>query len=162
MKNHSSENTENRNMLDLVEPLCEEDATAVALLEKTCFSLPWSEKQLRQAMAHQAFQIIGIKTGSRALGAYVSFYHLKEEIEIVNIATSPKLRRKGMAFALMRTLIGEALSLGVSRILLEVKETNQPAIALYQSFGFKPIGVRKGYYRDTGEDAIVLELPLNQ
>ena len=62
----------------------------------------------------------------------------------------------------MRTLIGEALSLGVSRILLEVKETNQPAIALYQSFGFKPIGVRKGYYRDTGEDAIVLELPLNQ
>ena len=162
MKNRSSENAENRNLLDLVEPLCEEDAAAIALLEKTCFSLPWSEKHLRQALAHHAFQILGIKTESHALGAYVSFYHLKEEIEIVNIATSPELRRKGMASALMRTLVDEALSQGAARILLEVKESNQPAIALYQSFGFNPIGIRKGYYRDTGEDALVLELLLGQ
>lgn len=143
-----------------VEPLFADDTPGVALLEKECFTLPWSEEHIRQALTHQVFQILGIKTKAEQLAAYVSFYHLPGEIEIINIATRPELRRKGLAAALLQTVISEGKSQGAERILLEVRRSNDPAIILYRKFGFAPVGIRRGYYHDTGEDALVLELSL--
>jgi len=160
MQNSSAEKNKLRKLACLVEPLTEDDAPAVARLEKECFTLPWSEGHLRQALTHEVFQILGIKNGQGELAAYVSFYHLPHEMEIINIATNPAQRRKGLAAALLQTVFSEGKSQGAERILLEVRRSNEAAIALYQKFGFSPVGIRRGYYHDTGEDALVFELPL--
>lgn len=148
-------------LLEQVQALNADHASAIALLEKECFSLPWSEKHIKQVLSHQAFQVLGIKNyANKELAAYISFYHLSDEMEIINIATRPEYRRKNLASTLLRATIDKGLSHGATRILLEVRETNQPAINLYQNFGFNPIAIRKAYYHDTNEDAILFELKL--
>lgn len=167
MNKSSINNTNNNNnrlsleLIEQVQPLNADHASAIALLEKECFPQPWSEKDIKQALTQQVFQVLGIRNhDNNILVAYVAFYHLPDEMEITNIATKQECRRKGLADALLKAVIDKGLSQGVTRILLEVRKSNEPAINLYKKFEFNSIGVRKGYYRDTNEDAILLELKL--
>lgn len=137
-----------------------EDVEQVAKLEKECFSLPWSAQNYAQALAQEVFQLYGIKSSGRLI-CYISYYHLGEEIEIINIATAPAFRRYGYARQLLNFVLAQARTQAKERLLLEVRETNLPAIALYKSVGFYKIGRRKKYYFDTNEDALVYELKLN-
>jgi ribosomal-protein-alanine N-acetyltransferase len=73
-----------------------------------------------------------------------------------NLATVPGQRRRGVARALMDDLLDRALALGVGAITLEVRAANFAAQGLYRGYGFRVAGVRRGYYRDTGEDALVM------
>ena len=140
--------------------LCQGDVEQVAALEKECFSLPWTAQNYAQALEQNVFELYGIKNNEILL-CYISYYHLGEEIEIINIATSPFFRRKGHAGRLLEFVLAQACKQGKERLLLEVRETNVPAIALYTRVGFCKIGRRRKYYFDTGEDALVYELKLN-
>ena len=132
------------------------DACAVAELEKACFTLPWTKENYLQALEQSAFILYGIKREGQ-LVSYVSFYHLYDEIEIINIATESNFRRLGYANKLLSFVMFDAVKNGFKRVLLEVRESNMAAISLYKKLGFTKIGRRHKYYFDTNEDALVYE-----
>jgi ribosomal-protein-alanine N-acetyltransferase len=81
-----------------------------------------------------------------------------EEMHVMNIATHPLHRRKGVAKRLLCHALHHAVGMGVQKAVLEVRPSNLPAVALYSSMGFKIVGRRLRYYQDTGEDAVVMSL----
>lgn len=137
------------------------DIAAVTVLEQQSFSSPWSEELYAAALRQSFFRLWGVKQND-ALAGYVSVYHLGAELEIINIAVDQALRRQGVGASLLRHVRHEAETSGAERIILEVRRGNAPAIALYESQGFSQAGLRRNYYPDTGEDALVyvLRLPI--
>jgi ribosomal-protein-alanine N-acetyltransferase len=74
----------------------------------------------------------------------------------MNVAVDPEHRREGVATALIKRLLDEIE--GIDKVMLEVRGSNEPAIEMYQGFGFDAVGYRRRYYQDNGEDALVMEL----
>ena len=140
-----------------------DDMAAVAELEACCFTSPWSEEQLRAALALPHFILYGLK-GQERLRAYISLSLVPGEIEVLNIATRPEERRRGLARFLLRRALETTAPTVMrgegARAFLEVRVGNTPALGLYRSLGFARVGTRKAYYRDTGEDALSLSLDL--
>ena len=138
-------------------------------LERRCFTLPWSEDQCRAAFAQPAFAAFGLWEGPR-LAAYISLYLLGApaspdyapcgELEILNLAVEPESRRRGLGRRLLLLALQAGRKMGMQKALLEVREHNVAALALYRACGFAEAGRRRRYYADTGEDALVLERPL--
>ncbi len=131
------------------------DAVALSELETLCFSAPWKLEQIKSALGLPHFIAYGIKSQG-VLQAYIALAHIADELEVLNLATHPTVRRAGLARSLLRHTFNEAPHQGVGRIILEVRTGNTPARNLYTSFGMTQIGIRKHYYADTGEDALVL------
>jgi ribosomal-protein-alanine N-acetyltransferase len=129
-------------------------ARAMHDIERQCFSLPWSEEQCRAAFAQKAFAAFGLFLRERLVG-YVSIYHTPGELEILNIAVLPELRRRGCGRRILRLVLRLARKMGMHKASLEVRVGNAAAIALYESCGFTRAGVRRKYYSDTGEDAVI-------
>ncbi len=142
-----------------VDNLTQTDIAAVTALERQNFSSPWDEKLYAAALGQSFFRLWGVKL-AEALAGYVSIYHLGAELEIINIAVNPAFRRQGVGAFLLRHVRGEAEISGAERIILEVRRSNAPAIALYESQGFTQAGIRRNYYPDTSEDALVYALQL--
>ena len=99
--------------------------------------------------------------GEIAVG-YVGYLGIIDEYEITNVATHPDYRRLGIGSALIGALVEKAERNGILRITLDVRESNAPAIALYEKFGFAPCGKRKSFYSNPREDALVMEWKPNQ
>jgi ribosomal-protein-alanine N-acetyltransferase len=95
-----------------------------------------------------------------AVGFLVS-WHVADEVHILNIATSPPVRRRGVGSALMRESIDYARAHRVRIVLLEVRRSNRAAIRLYRTLGFTAMGLRPGYYSDNGEDAVEMVLGID-
>lgn len=134
--------------------LTEADIKGIAVLEQLCFNEPWSENSIKESMkGNNTF--LGIKQKGELTG-YLSLYESLGEGYINNVAVHPEHRRKGLARALLSELINYAVSLQLSFLTLEVRESNAAAIALYTAFGFKEEGRRKNYYTAPKEDAIIL------
>ncbi len=128
-------------------------------LEAQCFSQPWDETQFSRLMAGEHFKVLGIMEYGELKG-YLSFLHVRDQAEIMNLAVHPKCRRRGMGKKLMTALLDYCRIHGVQWISLEVRSSNVPAVKLYTGCGFKEVGRREKYYTDTGEDALVLQLEL--
>lgn len=135
------------------------DLTDLVELERVCFSAPWGEKEFRLGLEGEVFKVFGMKDGD-SLAAYISFYHVKDEMEVLNIAVRPEFREHGLGTRLLGLVLQICKKMGIKNARLEVRETNTPARRLYSNFGFKRTGVRKGYYPDNGEDAICMALDL--
>lgn len=140
----------------IVRKLTAQDAGAVYAIESRCFAMPWTERQCLAAFAQKAFLAYGVFQ-STGLLAYVTFYHVIDEFEILNIAVLPEFRRMGIARHLLLTTLQEAKKMAIQSIGLEVRVTNAPAIGLYENCGFVRTGVRPHYYPDTGEDALLYQ-----
>ena len=139
--------------------LSREHVDDLAGLEKLCFTLPWDETQFSRLMTGEHFKVLGIMDCGELKG-YLSFLHVRDQAEIMNLAVHPGKRQKGLGKKLMKALLDYCRIHGVQWISLEVRMSNVPAISLYQGFGFKEVGRREKYYTDTGEDALVLQLEL--
>lgn len=137
--------------------LSREDIPHLVALEKICFTVPWTAKQYQTIFGHEAFKVYGLTNGSD-LVAYVTLFASSWEMEVLNLAVRPDQRRRGHA----RRLLGHVLHLcgkmGIKRGYLEVRRSNVAALNLYAAFGFAQVGVRKAYYPDNREDAIVMRL----
>lgn len=133
-----------------------EDMAEVMELERLCFAYHWTEEQFRLGLMRGAFSVLGLREGERLVG-YLAFSMVLDEMEILNLAVHPDARRRGHGSRLLGALMNLCRDRGVKKGFLDVKGSNTPAIDLYLKFGFKKRGVRKGYYRDTGEDAILLD-----
>ncbi|SKA78904.1 ribosomal-protein-alanine N-acetyltransferase [Paucidesulfovibrio gracilis DSM 16080] len=130
------------------------DIPALMRLERRCFEYHWNESQYKLGLERGAFRIYGIKTDGR-LVAYLAFSLIAGEMEILNLAVHPDFRRQGLAKILLRKLFSFCAARQTEAGFLDVKRSNAPAIALYQQFGFEQYGVRKRYYPDTKEDALL-------
>ncbi len=132
-----------------------EDAEAVEQVEKACFSIPWSRESFwKEAANEQTFYLLALQDG-RVIG-YAGTWLVAGEAQVTNVAVHPEHRGKGVATKLMERLICEVKQRGATAMTLEVRPSNKPALALYEKFGLKSVGRRKGYYQDNGEDAIIM------
>jgi len=137
------------------------DLTDILAIERASFTFPWSasfflqELKVDCARSHLAV-IDGVAVG------YVIYWLLPREIDIHNLAVAPAYRRRGIAHTLLQAVIADAGREKAARITLEVRKSNDAAQRLYHSLGFMAKGVRKGYYSDDGEDALVMALELSK
>ncbi|MEO7032221.1 MAG: ribosomal protein S18-alanine N-acetyltransferase [Polyangiaceae bacterium] len=93
--------------------------------------------------------------------AFLLAWSVVDELHLLELASHPEQRRRGLARALLVALLAHARGQQARLILLEVRRSNLAAIALYESFGFETTGVRRGYYSDTGEDALEMRITLD-
>ena len=137
----------------------EEDIPAIAELEQLCFSVPWSEKALRETLSSPHARLFCAVLGGVVI-AYGGCYLLGDDADITNIATHPEYRRRGAAAAVLEVLTACAKEAGMLAIHLEVRSSNAPAIALYEGFGFSVDGLRKNYYKNPTENAVLMTFSL--
>ena len=125
-------------------------------IEKLCFSMPWTPEQLRSQLHDAQHEcIVALDRDGNVLG-YVGMMCVLDEGYISNVAVAPEHRRKGCADALITALLGRAALRELSFVTLEVREHNEPAIALYRKHGFVPVGLRKNYYEAPVENALLM------
>jgi len=132
----------------------------VAELEELCFSLPWSREmfsdELKSNIAHYFVAIDGLDN----IIGYIGMWKIIDEGHITNVAVSPNFRRRGIGDRLICELINKAKQLELVMLTLEVRKSNIPAQNLYSKYDFKEVGIRKKYYSDTNEDALIMTLEL--
>ena len=129
--------------------------SAVAALEKICFSDPWSENSVSSELKNKlSLWLVAEENGTVA--GYIGSQTCGEESDVMNVAVHPDFRRRGIAEALVNALVAELKAIGSHCLTLEVRASNVPAIALYEKMGFSEIGRRKNYYRNPREDALIL------
>ena len=130
----------------------ESHVCAVAELEKQNFSEPWSENSVRGELTNDLALWLVALDGDSVVG-YVGSQTVLGEADMMNIAVADSHRRRGIARALVEELIAR---LDATMLTLEVRASNAPAIRLYESLGFRQVGLRKNYYRKPKEDALIL------
>ena len=127
----------------------------VAELEKLCFSDPWSENSVSSELNNPLSLWLVAVDGERVAG-YVGSQSVMGESDMMNIAVHPDYRRRGLAEMLVAELVTALKNAGNTCLTLEVRASNAPAIALYEKTGFSQIGLRKNYYLNHREDALIL------
>ena len=139
------------------------DVSALAALEAACFSHPWTRQHFAEEVTYGAPGAVLVlrspATGedtAKGVRAYCVYRVVVDEMLILDVAVAPEWRRRGLATWLLRFALAKAAREGARRAFLEVRRGNEPAIALYEKLGFRPGGMRRGYYSQPQEDALVL------
>ncbi len=142
-------------MIELVR-MRRRDLRRVMAIEQVVFPEPWShgvfvsELSLRRGRAYRVARV-----GKETVG-YVGLMFVEEEAHVTTVAVAPEHQRRGIGTQIMLGAVRIAQEAGARSVSLEVAVGNERAQALYRRFGFVPVGVRKGYYQLTGEDALVM------
>lgn len=135
------------------------DCAALAAIDRACNPSPWSEKQFQTAL-NQTCGTVLLLEDSGAPAAFIVWQTVAGESELHLIATAPAARRQGYADALLQRWSADCAANGVTRLLLEVRESNAAAQALYRKHGFADMARRRGYYSlsdGAREDALIME-----
>ena len=141
-----------------IERMNEAHVAAVAALEKLCFADPWSLSSIASELNNPlALWLVAVEDGD--LCGYIGSQSVMGESDMMNVAVHPDHRRKGVGEMLVLALC-EALSGENTSLALEVRSSNTPAIALYEKLGFTQVGLRRNYYRNPKEDALILRKEL--
>lgn len=138
--------------------ITEDDIDAVLGIEKLSFPSPWSKRLFLDELANPNSHIILAKDDMGHILGFACFWIVLDEAHILKVVVHPGFRRQGVAKRLLSYVLGYVKEKRVNYFALEVRHLNEAAIELYKGFGFKVVGVRKGYYTDTGEDAVLMEL----
>lgn len=137
-----------------INPLGRSDADEAFLIEKSHFTNPFGLDDLIE-YSRNGFSFAARDSG-RVIG-YILGEKVLDECQIMKVAVSKEHLRKGIGRALVRALIDLCTRSGVKKMFLEVRASNSPAADLYEKLGFSRVSVRKGYYRDPTEDAVVMQ-----
>ena len=132
-----------------------EDLAQVLAIERESFPLPFSENLFHMELGLNIAHMLVAVEGEVVYG-YVDFWHVDNEMHIINIAVAPVKRGQGIGSFLMESVVSYAQEHKVDHIYLDVRESNYRAIALYRRYGFEQVDIRKGYYQDNEEDALVM------
>ena len=127
----------------------------VAELEKLCFSDPWSLRSITSELSNPLSLWVVAVAGDTIVG-YVGSQSVMGEADMMNLAVVPEHRRQGIGRRLVEELVSRLTANQVKSLTLEVRASNDPAIALYHEMGFQAVGRRPGYYRNPKEDALIL------
>lgn len=133
----------------------EADLAEVAAIERENFSRPWTEEGFRKAVVDTHTRYLSAFLDEVLVG-YIGMWIALDEGEITNVSVKKEYQGQKIGFHLLRRLLEEGEQLGVSAYFLEVRKSNQAAIALYERSGFEQAGIRKNFYEDPVEDGIVM------
>ena len=136
------------------------DVAALVELERASSLHPWNEAQLAAEIARAEPDAVIVMDGRVGVRAWCAYRLAAGELEILNLAVDPADRRLGLGRRLLEAALRRGAAAGVGRALLEVRASNDPARSLYAKSGFVAIGLRKDYYVEPLEDALVLARPL--
>ena len=138
------------------------DVGKVAELERSIFPDPWPEIAFNREIDEErtSWPRVAVDPNTGDVLAYLVGWFIADEAHLANIAVSPRARRQGLAQRLLDELVDEGRRRASRFILLEVRRSNRAAKAFYGKNGFQSISIRPRYYRDNGEDAIVMVKPL--
>ena len=136
------------------------DLNRISAMEKEIFSSPWSRRTFEGELSNNTWSIsLVVEHKGEVIGYSVSWI-VADELHIANIAVAPKHRRLGVSKELLYNLMSVIAKKHIRIVHLEVRQTNYAAIALYQKLGFEIVGIRRGYYQDTDEDAMLMSRDL--
>ncbi len=138
-----------------IRPMTMEDCEQVAVIEAASFSMPWSLEAFRETLPLSKYHYLVAEENGSILGfcVYVSVF---DEAEIPNVCVAEAARGKGIGRALMQQLLEDAKAQQIALLHLEVRESNRPARQLYTSLGFEMVGVRKNFYEQPREHAVLM------
>lgn len=136
------------------------DLDAVTLIEKTCFSLPWSKESFVNELVNQLAYYQCATIDGNVVG-YMGMWKICDEGHVTNVAVLPEYRKKGIASLLISKMIDVCKCSEINSMTLEVRESNYDAIRVYEKFGFKSLGIRPNYYQKPNENAIIMWKSIN-
>ena len=134
----------------------EEHIQGVLLVEESTFSIPWTKGDFQREIRENAMAIYYVAMEEEQVVGYAGMWHVVTEGHITNVAVSYEYRQQGIGNLLVEQLIADAVEKEMIGITLEVRMNNAAAQKLYHKYGFKPEGIRKNYYADTHEDAVIM------
>jgi len=139
----------------VIEMMRHEHLQEVLAIEQVCFSTPWSLQTFQSDLCHPATEYRVARIGGRVIG-YAGLWLIIDEAHITNLAVHPEFRGRKIGEWLLHKSMERAHQSGMIRGLLEVRVSNIPAQRLYEKYGFQVVSVRKNYYSDNKEDALIM------
>lgn len=133
------------------------DLDAVAALEAESFTNPWTRDMLHRELAESPVaRLYVLRLPDAAVAAFCSCWIVAGELHVNTLAVRHDRRRAGLGLTLMRRVLDLAAAEGAARATLEVRQSNEPALRLYDRLGFRRVAVRPRYYTEPVEDAVIL------
>ena len=139
----------------IIKPLTEEYVDQVCVLEEEAFSMPWHKESFLEMIANENACYLVALIGEEVV-ASCGLRHIVGEVEITNVVPKNTMRGKGTGRQILLQLLEEGTKMGAEAFTLEVRVSNAPAIHLYESLGFVSEGVRKNFYEEPTEDALIM------
>jgi len=136
------------------------DVDAVMVIERASFTAPWSRNAFMGELTENHFARYQVLQRGHAVIGYGGMWVIIDEAHVTNIAVLPAFRGQGLGERLLRQLMADAMACGARKMTLEVRVSNDTAKSLYRKLGFQEGGIRRGYYTDNHEDAIVMFMDL--
>lgn len=138
-----------------IDDMRKEDLEQVSTMEAACFSMPWSKKSFEENLNRSDAVYVVARDGDKVLG-YCGAYVILNEADINQVAVEPLHRKKGVGRKMLAALLDKLGKAGADAVTLEVRKSNEAAIALYESMGFVMEGIRKNFYEKPVEDALIM------
>lgn len=142
-----------------LERMTDAHISQIAQLEKLCFSDPWSENSVASELKNPLSLWLVALDGDTVAG-YIGSQSVLDGADIMNVAVHPDYRRQGIGRDLVLALVSALQENGIRFLMLEVRQSNAPAIALYEKLGFQQVGMRPNYYRNPKENALIMRKEL--
>jgi ribosomal-protein-alanine N-acetyltransferase len=139
-----------------IDPMTEGDLDAVLEIERVSFSSPWSRRMFESELLGNPFAFSFVVRHAGSIVGYLCFWIVFDELHLLNLAVAPRSRRSGIGEEAVRWALAFGRARGAGTATLEVRASNHPARRLYEKLGFKSYAVRKNYYSDPPEDALLL------
>jgi [ribosomal protein S18]-alanine N-acetyltransferase len=137
-------------------PMRRRQLRSVVRIEEECYPRPWSATLFLSELAQRSTRRYTVATIGPLVVGYCGLMVVRDEGHVTTLTVDPAWHRRGIGTLLLVDLARAAVGLGVHHLTLEVRASNAPAQVLYRRFGFAPAGIRRNYYAETGEDAIVM------
>ena len=131
------------------------DIDEVSAIESVSIIPPWSGKSFEEAIEKEETYYVVCEAGGKIKG-YAGMWMAADEAEITGVAVEPDSRNTGLGTDMVKYLLEKGKGLGIKKFFLEVRKSNDAAIAVYRKCGFERVGERKDFYRNPDEDAIVM------
>jgi [ribosomal protein S18]-alanine N-acetyltransferase len=142
----------------LIEPAAPEDFAAIAEFGPDALGEGFTTEGLRRDAALSWSRLLVGRLAGGGIVAFCNYWIVADEVHILNVATRPEQRRRGYARRILERIIAEARAASYLHLTLEVRRGNVAAQELYHRLGFEPVGLRKNYYAEGNEDAVVMLL----
>jgi len=138
-----------------IEKMTQQDVRGIYEIEKECFSVAWSENSIREELENELAFFYVCKIQGKVIG-YGGMHYVSKEGYIDNIAVTSSYRKQGIGKMILQKLEDKVISTQGELLTLEVRQSNADAISLYENFGFITEGIRKNYYSDPKENALIM------